>query len=73
LKQDKFTIWQNLLKITVEPGTIVTPEGVTAVKGIPTVDGNRNTPYYDLQGRQLNGKPTQKGVYINKGKKIIVK
>ena len=54
-------------------GTIVTPEGVTAVKGIPTVDGNRNTPYYDLLGRQLNGKPTQKGVYINKGNKVVIK
>jgi hypothetical protein len=51
----------------------VTPEGVTAVEGIRTVDDNRNTPYYDLQGRKFNGKPTQKGVYINKGKKIIVK
>ena len=73
LKQDVFVIWQNLLKITVEPGTIVTPEGVTAVKGIPTVDGNRNTPYYDLLGRQLNGKPTQKGIYINQGRKIVNK
>ena len=73
MKQDVFVIWQNLLKITVEPGTIVTPEGVTAVKGIPTVDGNRNTPYYDLLGRQLNGKPTKKGIYINQGRKIVNK
>jgi hypothetical protein len=64
---------QNLFKITINCGTVVTPEGVTAVEGIRTVDDNRNTPYYDLQGRKFNGKPTQKGVYINKGKKIIVK
>lgn len=62
-----------LLDITVKYGTIVTSEGVTAVKGIPTVDGNRNTPYYDLLGRQLNGKPTQKGVYINQGRKVVNK
>ena len=62
-----------LLDITVKYGTIVTPEGVTAVKGIRTVDDNRNTPYYDLQGRQLNGKPTQKGVYINQGRKVVNK
>jgi hypothetical protein len=30
--------------------------------------------YYDLQGRKIvNGKPTQKGVYINNGIKIVVK
>ena len=28
---------------------------------------------YDLQGRQLQGKPTKKGVYIYKGKKVTVK
>ena len=64
---------KTLLDITVKYGTVVTPEGVTAIEGIRMMDDNRNTPYYDLQGRQLNGKPTQKGVYINKGKKIIVK
>ena len=30
-------------------------------------------PYYDLQGRRLDGKPTQPGVYIYKGKKGFVK
>ena len=29
--------------------------------------------WYDLQGRQLNGKPTQNGRYINNGKKIFIK
>ena len=29
--------------------------------------------WYDLQGRKLGGKPTRKGLYINSGKKIIVK
>ena len=29
--------------------------------------------YYDLQGRRLDGKPTQPGVYIYKGKKGFVK
>jgi hypothetical protein len=28
--------------------------------------------WYDLSGRKLAGKPTQKGVYINKGKKLVV-
>lgn len=29
--------------------------------------------WYDLQGRRLSGKPAKKGIYINDGKKIIVK
>ena len=28
--------------------------------------------WYDLQGRKLPGKPTQKGIYIYKGKKRII-
>jgi hypothetical protein len=29
--------------------------------------------WYDLLGRRLDGQPTEKGLYIHKGKKIIVK
>ena len=47
--------------------------------GITTgIDGvNRETTtnnrYYSLDGRRIDGKPTQKGVYINNGKKVVVK
>ena len=47
----------------------------------PTTTGIVNVPrstlntqqYYTLDGRKLNGKPTQKGVYIVNGKKYVVK
>ena len=29
--------------------------------------------YYDLQGRTVNGQPLKKGLYIQNGKKVIVK
>ncbi len=29
--------------------------------------------WFDLQGRRLTGKPTEKGVYINNGKKVVIK
>ena len=32
-----------------------------------------NYDYYTLDGRKLNGKPTQKSVYVNNGKKIVIK
>jgi hypothetical protein len=31
-----------------------------------------NSVWYDLNGRKLNGKPAQKGIYIKNGKKIVV-
>ena len=31
------------------------------------------TAWYTLDGRKLQGKPTQKGVYINNGSKIVIK
>ena len=43
--------------------------GVDAIslKDITTGD------WYDLNGRKLNGMPTKKGIYINNGKKVIIK
>ena len=32
-----------------------------------------NDTWYSLDGRRLDGKPTKKGVYINSGKKIVIK
>ena len=45
---------------------------VTAIENInrETISNNQ---YYDLQGRKLAGQPTQKGLYIVNGKKMIVK
>lgn len=43
--------------------------------GIRTIDNGltENDSWYSLDGRKFNGKPTAKGVYINNGKKIIIK
>jgi hypothetical protein len=67
-----FLLGDFLLDVTVKMGTKVTPQGVTAIDGIRTVDNNQDTPYYDLQGRRLNGKPKQ-GLYIKNGKKVVIK
>ena len=32
-----------------------------------------NEEWYDLEGRKLQGQPKQKGVYISKGKKVVIK
>ena len=67
-----FFLGDFLLDVTVKMGTKVTPQGVTAIDGIRTVDSNLDAPYYDLQGRRLNGKPKQ-GLYIKNGKKVVIK
>ncbi len=36
-------------------------------------DCNADATWYTLDGRIINGKPTQKGVYINNGKKTVLK
>ena len=39
---------------------------------IQTIDADGTEHYYDMNGRQLNGKP-QKGIYIHQGKKYMNK
>ena len=36
---------------------------------LPTTD---NTPFFDLQGRPVEGQPTHNGIYIKNGKKTVV-
>ena len=44
---------------------------VTAISGIKTQE--EAAPYYDLQGIRREGKPTKQGIYIQNGKKVVVK
>jgi len=34
---------------------------------------NTNSAWYTLDGRRLDGKPTHRGIYINNGKKTVIK
>jgi hypothetical protein len=43
----------------------------TRIEGIMTVE--KQTEWYDMHGRKLDTKPVGKGVYIQNGKKIVVK
>lgn len=48
-----------------ETGIILTPGSSPMGEG--------SDYWYTIDGRKLSGKPTQRGMYINKGKKILVK
>ena len=49
-------------------------EGTTGIDNVnvnPNLNDNEAT-WYDLNGRKLNGKPAQKGIYIKNGRKVVV-
>ena len=48
-------------------------EGTTRIDNLNVNDNDNEATWYDLNGRKLNGKPAQKGIYIKNGKKIVVK
>ena len=70
------TIWQRN-EVNNDPNnmglTIVPLDQVPSyATGIQTIEktSDEAAPWYDLHGRQLQGKPTQKGVYIHNNKNV---
>ena len=47
--------------------------GLDEPKNERTEEQEANNTWYDLQGRPIGGKPSVKGIYIYKGKKLVVK
>ena len=45
---------------------------VAAVRSITTTTIEKSSPFYNLQGQRLNSAP-QKGIYIQNGKKVVMK
>lgn len=48
-------------------------DGTTGIMEILQPVGNDAGAWYSLDGRKLDAKPTRKGVYIQNGKKIVIK
>ena len=46
--------------------------GISVIKH-ETLNIKSDDAWYSLDGRKLNGAPTQKGIYINGGRKVVVK
>ena len=45
----------------------------TVIENVELTIENPDDAWYDLNGRKLSKKPTRKGIYVNNGKKYIVK
>ncbi|MBO7137630.1 MAG: hypothetical protein J6V92_04100 [Bacteroidaceae bacterium] len=48
-------------------------DDATDIKNLNDHNDLNGATWYDLNGRKLSGKPTQKGIYINNGRKIAIK
>lgn len=58
-----------LFEISMQPNETVVYPSATGIRTVPTE--TTASPYRDLQGRQLKGRPTLRGIYIKDGKKIV--
>ena len=45
----------------------------TSLTPIPSPTGEGSGAWYSLDGRRLSGMPTQKGIYVRDGKKVVIK
>ena len=54
----------------VQPELRASSSGID--NGKLTID-NSSEGWYSLDGRKLDGQPTQHGIYINNGKKVVIK
>ena len=64
--------WQDyandILPISEIPGS-----GMTGIVSMEDVRSQMEDVYYTIDGRKVDSKPTQRGVYIMNGKKFVVK
>lgn len=70
LTVDEFSAGINSL--TLDFGDEETTTGIINLTSLSSM-GEGSADWYTLDGRRLSGKPAQKGIYINNGKKIVNK
>ncbi|MBR5745208.1 MAG: fibronectin type III domain-containing protein, partial [Muribaculaceae bacterium] len=63
IKDEDVSDWSNIIHFTT---------GQSGVAGV-AADKKADNVWYNLLGVRLNGQPTQAGIYINNGKKVIIK
>ena len=53
--------------------TMVFANETTGIKSLSSDDKALQNDWYSLDGTRLNGKPSQRGIYINGNKKVVIK
>ena len=57
---------------SIDHSSFLRPDGSKRPSGERTIDHSAGA-WYTLDGRQLDGQPTTKGMYIHHGKKVVIK
>ena len=76
--KDAIEVGPNKAWLSINTG-VPSARGITLVFDETTKIANTNITnitngnWYDLNGRKLNGMPTKKGIYMNNGRKVVVK
>ena len=68
-----FELTSDVPTTTGAPNLVIDFGETTGVGELRTENRRIENSFYDLEGRRLNGKPTQKGIYIHHGKKEVLK
>ena len=58
-----------IISLTPDPS----PKGEGRLDGEGSFDGEGSDGWYTIDGRKLGSKPTQHGIYINGGRKVVIK
>ena len=58
-----------IISLTPNPGLTPNP----SPRGEGNFKGEGSDYWYTLDGCKLSGKPTQKGIYVNNGSKVVIK
>jgi hypothetical protein len=67
--QPELELTKSVLDLVMQQTKAAVETGINDVRAAARVAD----AYYDLSGRLLNGKPSNKGIFINNGQKIIMK
>jgi hypothetical protein len=47
-------------------------DGTTAIESVDWIESSDTDRWYDMQGRRIE-RPTKTGIYLNNGKKVVIK
>lgn len=63
----------NLSRVALNFFDDVDESGTTGIKQVDTTIQRTDSVFYTLEGVRLNSRPTQRGIYIHNGRKIVIK
>ena len=68
---DEVPVSHNASSIVIDYGDEST--GILSIDHSPLTIDHSSGAWYTLDGRKQDGKPAKKGVYINKGRQVVIK